>query len=140
VVTVYSRQENLFHQHVSDYTVEDVSATVFGFEKGALGIIYATNSAIPGKWINDYRVVTGKITAEFANANHAIFHYTAKPETVTHTIQSEVNLHLAELQDLLRAIRNGDETRTPMREGAKSLDVALAAARSAELHSEVKIV
>ncbi len=31
-VSVYSRQENLFHRDVADYTVEDVSATVFGFQ------------------------------------------------------------------------------------------------------------
>jgi predicted dehydrogenase len=33
-MTAYSRQENLFHRDVEDYTVEDVSATVFGFEAG----------------------------------------------------------------------------------------------------------
>ena len=48
-ISVYSRQENLFHRDVADYTVEDVSATVFGFQSGAIGVIYATNGAIPGK-------------------------------------------------------------------------------------------
>ena len=48
------------------------SATVFGFQGGALGVIYATNGAIPGKWINDYRLVSQKMTAEFTNANNAV--------------------------------------------------------------------
>jgi predicted dehydrogenase len=139
-VSVYSRQENLFHRDVPDYTVEDVSATVFGFQGGAIGVIYATNGAIPGKWINDYRLVSQKLTAEFTNANNALFHFTAETPVHTETITSEKNIHLAELQDLLTAIRTDGHTRTPMREGARSLDMALAATRSAETHKEVSLV
>jgi predicted dehydrogenase len=138
-VSVYSRQENLFHRDVADYTVEDVSATVFGFQGGAIGVIYATNGAIPGKWINDYRLVSQKLTAEFANANNALFHFTAETPVRTETISSEKDVHLAELQDLLTAIGTNGQTRVPMREGAKSLDLALAATRSAQVGSEVRI-
>ena len=138
-VSVYSRQENLFHRQVADYTIEDVSATVFGFQGGALGVIYATNGAIPGKWINDYRLVSQKLTAEFTNANNALFHFTAETPVQTETISSEKNIHLAELQDLLTAIRTDGQTRTPMREGAKSLDMALAATRSAQTRQEVSL-
>jgi len=138
-VSVYSRQENLFHRDVADYTVEDVSATVFGFRNGAIGVIYATNGAIPEKWINDYRLVSQKLTAEFSNANHALLHFTAEIPVRTETISSEKNLQLAELQDLLTAIHTDGQTRTPMREGAKSLDMALAATRSAETHQEAPL-
>ncbi|MEO8355255.1 MAG: Gfo/Idh/MocA family oxidoreductase [Chloroflexota bacterium] len=138
-VSVYSRQENLFHREVTDYTVEDVSATVFGFQSGAIGVIYATNGAIPLKWINDYRLVSQKLTAEFTNANNALFHFTAETPVRTETITSDKNVHLAELQDLLIAIRTDGQTRTPMREGAKSLDMALAATRSAETHKEISL-
>ena len=136
-VSVYSRQENIFHRDVPDYTVEDVSATVFGFRDGAIGVIYATNGAIPGKWINDYRLVSQKLTAEFSNANNALLHFTAETLVRTETISSERNIHLAELQDLLTAIRTDGQTRTPLREGAKSLDMALAATRSAQTHQEL---
>jgi predicted dehydrogenase len=138
-VSVYSRQENLFHRDVADYTVEDVSATIFGFPDGAMGVIYATNGAIPGKWINDYRLVSQKLTAEFTNANHAAFHFTAEAPVRTETITSDKNVHLAELQDLITAIRTHGKTRTPMREGAKSLDMALAATQSAVTHKEVSL-
>jgi predicted dehydrogenase len=138
-VSVYSRQENLFHREVADYTVEDVSATVFGFQGGAIGVIYATNGAIPGKWINDYRLVSQKLTAEFSNANNALFHFTAETPVRSETITSDKDIHLAELQDLLTAIRTDGPTRTPIREGAKSLDMALAATRSAETHKEVSL-
>src|SRR5215216_5377214 len=124
-VSVYSRKENLFHRDLADYTVEDVSATVFGFQGGAIGVIYATNGAIPGKWINDYRLVSQKLTAGFSDANHALFHFTAETPLRTETISSAKNVHLAELEDLLHAIYMDAPTRTPLREGAKSLDMAL---------------
>jgi predicted dehydrogenase len=136
-VSVYSRQENMFHREMPDYTVEDVSATVFGFLDGAVGVIYATNGAIPGKWINDYRLVSQKLTAEFSNANNALLHFTAETPVRTETISSERNVHLAELQDLLTAIHTDGDTRIPLREGAKSLDMALAATRSAQSHQEL---
>jgi predicted dehydrogenase len=136
-VSVYSRQENLFHRDVEDYTVEDVSATVFGFPHGGLGVIYATNGAIPGRWINDYRVVSKHLTVDFANANNATFHYTSEPDRPPEVIVSDRNVHLAELQDFLQGIRTGGRTRTPLREGARSLDLALAATRSAETGTPV---
>ena len=138
-VSVYSRQENFFHREVPDYTVEDVSATVFGFQGGAIGVIYAANGAIPGKWINDYRLVSQNLTAEFTSANNAVFHFTAEVPVQTETVSSEKNVHLAELEDLLTAIRTDGPTRTPLREGAESLDLALAATRSAETRREVSL-
>jgi predicted dehydrogenase len=138
-VSAYSRQENFFHRDMADYTVEDVSATVFGFQGDGIGVIYATNGAIPGKWINDYRLVSQKLTAEFTSANNAVFHFTAETPVRTEIISSDRNVHLAELQDLLAAIRTGGETRTPLREGAKSLDMVLAATQSAETHQEVSL-
>lgn len=120
-----------------EYTVEDVGATVYGFPTGGIGVIYATNGAIPNRWVNDYRVVTQRITAEFSNANNATFTFTAEPERPPLVIASERNIYLAEMQDFLAAIRSGTPTRTPLREGAKSLDMALAATKSAAERQEV---
>jgi len=138
-VTVYSRQENLFHQDVDDYTVEDVSATIFGFSNGGLGVIYATNGAIPNRWINDYRVVSRNLTVEFTDANHGTFHYTAESSRQPEMITADRDFYLLEMQDFRTAIRAGRNTRIPLREGAKSLDLALAAARSAQTGSEIRI-
>jgi predicted dehydrogenase len=138
-VTVYSRQTNLFHRHVPDYDIEDVSATVFSFASGALGVIYATNGAIPNRWINDYRLVAQKLTAEFGDANHAIFHLTDAPDRLPLTIAADRDYHHHQMADLLQAIRSNSQTRIPLREGALSLDMALAATRSAELGAEVRL-
>ena len=137
--SVYSRQENLFHEDVPDYTAEDVSATVVSFQNRALGVVYATNGAIPGKWINDYRVVAQNVTADFANANQATFTFTAAPEREPLVIASDKDFRLALVEDLLRAIRTGGETRVPLREGAKTLDLVLAAARSNDQRAEVAL-
>jgi predicted dehydrogenase len=138
-VSVYSRQENLFHRDVPDYTIEDVSATIVNFKHGGMGVIYATNNAIPGRWINDYRIVAGRLTAEFTNANNATFVYTDKPENPVEVIESGRDFRRNLMLDLIDAIRSNRETRTPMREGAKSLDLVLAARRSAEVRAEVEL-
>ncbi|MBZ0301655.1 MAG: Gfo/Idh/MocA family oxidoreductase [Anaerolineae bacterium] len=138
-IHVYSRQENLFHRALPDYTVEDVSATVIHFDSGALAVVYATNGAIPNKWINDYRLVAQKLTVEFTDANHATFYHTDGTDVPPTVIASDQNYYLREIQDLLTAIRTGSATRTPIREGAKSLDLVLAASASADSHREVSL-
>ncbi len=134
--TVYSLQRNLFHQETPNYTVEDVSGTVFGFANGGIGTISATNGAIPGQWINDYRVVTRNVTAEFADANNATLLHTAEAasggDLRTEIVASEEDVYRLEMLDLFEAISEGRPAMIPMREGARSLDLALAATRSAE--------
>lgn len=138
-VSVFSKQENLFHRDVPDYTIEDVSATLIGFKGGGMGVVYATNNAIPGKWINDYRLVTQRLTADFTNANQAVFTHTDQPGNPTTVIDSQRDFRRALMLDLLTAIRTDGQTRTPIREGAKSLDLVLTARKSAESGVEVRL-
>ena len=137
--TVYCRQANLFHREVEGYTAEDVSGTVVSFENGALAVVGGTNCAIPGQWIGDYRVVTERITADFTDANHATFYHTTADPVWTTTISSERELRLAETLDLIRAIDTNGQTRTPIREGAETLALVLAASESAEKRAEVEV-
>jgi predicted dehydrogenase len=138
-VTVYSRQENMFHRDIEEYTIEDVSTTVFSFQGGGLGVIYATNGAIPGRWINDYRLVARNLTAEFTDSNHATLHHTAVPNQPPEVIASSRDIYLAEMRDFLAAIRTGMPARVPIREGARSLELALAATESAQRRAEVRV-
>jgi predicted dehydrogenase len=130
--SVFSIQKNLNHQNVENYTIEDTSGTLVEFKNGGIGVIFASNNAIPGKWINDYHIVTHKVTAEFADANNAKFTYTTESPLRDEIIASQENLYLRELLDLYEAITKNTTTRTPIREGALSLDLALAITRSAE--------
>jgi predicted dehydrogenase len=130
-VTVFSIQNNLFHKGVENYTIEDTSGTVMEFKNGGIGVIYASNNAIPGKWINDYHVVAKNLTADFTDANNAIFTYTSEPTPRTEMISANENLYQRELLDLYHAIIEAAPTRTPIREGALSLDLALSITKSA---------
>jgi predicted dehydrogenase len=136
---VFSIQNNLFHRDVEDYTIEDTSGTVMEFQEGGIGVIFASNNAIPGKWINDYHIVTNRLTAEFKDANNASFTYTAEPELRREIITSDENVYVKEVVDLYNAILEGKETRIPIREGARSLDLALAISESAVAKSPVVI-
>jgi len=130
-LTVFSIQKNLFHRDVENYTIEDTSGTVLEFKDGGIGVITASNNAIPGKWINDYHIVTKHMTVEFADANNATFIHTAGKEIGTETIASSENYYLREVLDLHQAITGNTTTRTPIQEGALSLDLALAITQSA---------
>jgi predicted dehydrogenase len=139
VESVFSLQRNLFHQDVpGGYTVEDVSGTVLNFRNGAIGTLTASNFAIPWKWTWDLKVIAQKLVADLADSNHASFTFTALPDPQWDTVFPQENVssdqddYLEELLDLEQAIRTGGPTRTPLREGARTLDVVLAAARSAE--------
>jgi predicted dehydrogenase len=134
---IFSTQKNLFHQDIEGYTIEDVSATIISFQNGGIGVVYATNNAIPGKWINDYRVVSKNITAEFKNANQAEFYITNQDPVKSISMNSERDFTKFQTLDLISAIRNGGATRTPMIEGAKSLDLVLAAVTSSEKSQQV---
>jgi len=137
--SVYSSQENLFHQGVEDYTVEDVSATVIRFRNSSLAVIAATNGAIPGRWDCDWRIVLPGLTADFADPNHATLHSTAAAWRSLTTIASEKDMYRALALDLLEAIRTDRPTAVPIEEGVRSLELALAAAQSAERDAPVAI-
>ncbi len=136
-LSVFSRQTTFFHRDLEGYTSDDVSATVFSFANGALGVIYATNGAIPNKWIKEWRIVTQNLLAEFSDWNHATFTPTTAPDLAPEIIASEQDVFTLQLRDLVNAIRTNGDTRTPLREGARTLDLVRAAARSAETRSEV---
>lgn len=137
--TVYSVQHNLYHQDVPDYTIEDVSGTVISFRNGGIGVIYASNNAIPGRWINDYKVVTAHVTAEFSDANRAMFYHTGDAVVRTEEVASDQDFMQLELLDFYNGVVTGQPTRTPIREGALSLDLALAARTSAESKAVVPV-
>jgi len=136
-LSVLSRQENVFHKDVIDYTVEDVSITTYTFLDDALGVIYATNGAIPNRWINEYHLVSEKLTADFSSANQAELFYTDQDRVQSEVINGNRDIHFQEMFDLIQAIKNNSQTRIPIREGALSLDMALAANESASTHQEI---
>jgi len=138
-VRVYSAQENLFHRHVEGYTVEDASGTVIRFASGGLAVLAATNGAIPGRWDSDVRVCLPGLTADLVDPNRGTFWDSASTNPTPVPVQGEQDVYLAETLDLLAAIREDRPTAAPIEEGFRSLRLALAAARSAELDAPVDV-
>jgi len=130
---------NLFHAGVEGFTSEDVSATAILFEGGGVASVAGTDGAIPGKWINAYKVVTQFLTVDFNDSNHAVLHHTAAPWERQTLINSGKDLFLAETMDLVQAIEQDREPHVPMIEGYKSLELVLAASKSGETGQPVKI-
>lgn len=136
---VFTSLNNIFHRDIPDYTVEDVSGTVIVFENGGIATVSATNGAIPGKWLAQLDLIAKGLTANFIDANHATLYYTLNPWEHKVEIASNKDIYLAETLDLLDAIEQDRQTQVPMIEGAKSLQLVLSAARSAEEGKPVEL-
>jgi predicted dehydrogenase len=139
VKTVFSRMDNVFHRDVERYTVEDVSATVITFSNGAVASVTGTNGGIPGKWLSSYELVAKNITVQFADANQAKLFRTDRSPAEEEQIEGGTDIMMAETLDLLKAIEEDGSTRTPIIEGARTLELVLAANESAETGKIVEL-
>jgi len=124
---------NVCHNHLPNYTVEDVSACIAGFTTGALASITANNCAIPGKWTGKVTAVFEKLTAELTDHNHGTITLTSSSEIKTETISSEVDPYFEEVKEFTECIKSGKETSCSIVEGFKSLCFVETVVRSAKL-------
>jgi predicted dehydrogenase len=138
-VSVSCYHNNLFHADVEGFTSEDISATSILFQSGAVATVAGTDGAIPGQWINAYKVITRNMTVDFQDANNATLHFTSQPWDKQSTVRSTRDLFLAETLDLLDAIERDRQPMIPMIEGARTLQLVLAASRSGETGEPVRI-
>jgi predicted dehydrogenase len=137
--SVFSRMGNLFHQDIERYTVEDVSATVITFRSGAIASITGTNGAIPGKWLSSYGLVAKNVMVQFVDANEATLFRTGISPVESEEIKGITDFMKEETVDFFNAIEADGTTRTPMIEGAKTLELVLAANEAAETGKIVEI-
>ena len=136
--TVYARYANLFHRDVPGYDVEDLSATLFGWEDGRTASLTASNIAIPGVWHKEWAIMAERMTGRFTSWNDAVLTQTVgEPESETIVGQSDP--FVVQLTDVAGAIVEKREPYIPLREGAKTLKLALAAVRSAQEGLELQL-
>ena len=140
VDSVFCWMNNVFHTETEGYTAEDVSATALKFKNGAVATVSGTNGAIPGKWLSQCELVTRNLTINFADSNNATLYHTNTKEVEKTEISSKKDIYLAETLDLLEAIEKDADTRTPISEGAKTLELVLAVRESADRGQPVKIL
>jgi predicted dehydrogenase len=136
--TVYARMANLFHRDVAGYDIEDVSAVVFGWDDGRVAVLHASNAAVPGKWVKDWRLVAERWTGRFDDWNTAVLTRTAR-EVAEETVAGTTDPFVAQLADLAAAIREGREPAAPLREGEATLRLALAARQAADERREIRL-
>jgi UDP-N-acetyl-2-amino-2-deoxyglucuronate dehydrogenase len=137
--SVFARTANLFHRDVERYTSEDVSATVITFKNGAMASVVGSNGAIHGRWISSYELVAKNLTVSFADANRATLTHTNVQPPKVEEVNGTRDISEAETLDLLDAIERNGTTRTPMIEGARTLELVLAANRAGETGEVVRL-
>jgi predicted dehydrogenase len=136
--TVYARAANLFHTGVERYTGEDVSGMLLGYGDGRIGVLHASNAAIPGRWMKQWQIVAERATGLFSDWNAAELVLTAG-EVRSETVAGTTDPFVAQLVDVAEAIRNRRPPHVPLRDGLDTLRIVLAARRSADEGREVSL-
>lgn len=134
--TVYARAANLLHTGVERYDGEDVSAIVLGYDDGRIGVLHASNIAVPGRWMKQWQAVGERMTGLFADWNTAELIRT-DGEVTSEQIAGTTDPFVAQLADIVGAIRERRQPRVPLSEGRDTLRIVLAARQSAEQRREV---
>ena len=136
--TVYARRANLFHRAVDGYTAEDVGAIVFGWDDGRLATLNHSNIATPGIWAKGWNIYAERMTGYFHGWNDAaLTPKVAGAEPLA--VSGATDVFQAQLADVVAAIVEGRPPAVTLADGAKTLALALAAARSADEGREVRL-
>jgi predicted dehydrogenase len=136
--SVYARTANFFHRDVAGYDSDDVSAIVLGYADGRVGVLNATNGAIPGQWTKLRQIVAERMTARFTGWNTAtLTHTVGAPRT--EEIDAQTDVFVAQLADVAAAIRDRRAPTVPLSDGASTLRIVLAAQQSAVEGREISL-
>lgn len=136
--SVYARTANVFHRDVAGYDSDDVSAIVLGYADGRVGVLNATNGAVPGQWAKLWQIVAERMTGRFTGWNTAtLTHTSGAPRT--EEIDAQIDVFVAQLADVAAAIRDRRPPTVPLSEGASTLRIVLAAQQSAAQGREISL-
>ena len=124
---------NVCHNHLPNYSIEDSSACIAGFQTGAIATITANNCGVPGQWSGRVTALFENVFAEFTDYNNAVItsHYGGKPET--ETIKGNLNPYFEEVKEFIGCVKSGTHTDCDIVEGYKSLCFVEAVVKSAKL-------
>ncbi|HKQ14707.1 MAG TPA: Gfo/Idh/MocA family oxidoreductase [Steroidobacteraceae bacterium] len=136
--SVYARTANFFHRDVAGYDSDDISAIVLGYTDGRVGVLNATNGAVPGQWTKLWQIVAERMTGRFTGWNTAtLTHTIGAPRT--EEIDEQTDVFVAQLADVAAAIRDRRTPSVPLSDGASTLRIVLAAQQSAAERREVAL-
>ena len=136
--SVYARTSNFFHRDVAGYDSDDLSAIVLGYGDGRVGVLNATNGAVPGQWNKLWEIVAERMTGRFTGWNTArLTHTVGMPRT--EEIDEQVDVFVAQLADVAAAIGDRRAPAVPLSDGASTLRIVLAAQQSATEGREIAL-
>ena len=116
--SVYARTANFFHRDVAGYDSDDVSAIVLGYADGRVGVLNATNGAVPGQWTKLWQIVAERMTGRFTGWNTAtLTHTLGAPRT--EEIDEQTDVFVAQLADVAAAIRERALAGSPAERGCQ---------------------
>ena len=136
--SVYARTANFFHRDVAGYDSDDVSAIIFGYADGRVGVLNATNGAVPGQWSKLWEIVAERMTGRFTGWNTATLTHTIGAPRIE-AIDAQTDVFVAQLADVAAAIHGRRAPTVPLSDGASTLRIVLAAQRSAIEGREVPL-
>ena len=138
VEAVYGQMNTKFWTDVPDLSVEDVSSSTFRFGSGAVGSIVATTWGIHSQWWLRWLIAARNYTLYSENPGTLTLYSTKTPHG-TKMVSEERDTFLLEAKDLVQAILEDKNTRTPIQEGAKTLEFTLAIRKSMETGKPVRL-
>lgn len=133
---VVARTMNFHHVHVAEYSSEDMSAMIFGYDDGRMAVLHASNFAVPGRWMKGWQIVAERATGIFADWNNAEIVRT-EGDVSSEKIAATTNPFVAQLTDLRDAINHRRPPRVPLADGLATLRMVLAARQAADERREV---
>jgi predicted dehydrogenase len=136
--SVYATGSNFFHHGVERYDSDDVSAMILGYEDGRVGVLNATNGAIPGRWDKSWQIVAERMTGHFTGWNTGTLTRT-QGETSAERIDTQTDVFVAQLQDVAGAIASNRPPRVTLDDGAQTLRIVLAARDSIAQRREIRL-
>jgi predicted dehydrogenase len=115
-----------------------VSAIVLGYADGRVGVLNATNGAVPGQWTKLWQLVAERMTGRFTGWNTAtLTHTSGAPRT--EEIDERTDVFVAQLADVAAAIREKRVPEVPLSDGEGTLRIVLAAQQSAAAGREISL-
>ncbi len=133
VSRVYAEMDRIFYKDMEEMSIEDVSSVILRFKSGAVGSVTATIGAVPHFWWVRWSIIGKEAMLESEDPNSLKIYWSSK-EPLKIEEYREIGrdpMTLAE-RDLIDAISRDKPTRTPISEGAKTLELTLAAIKAAE--------
>lgn len=136
--SVYARGGNFFHRSVDRYDSDDVSAMILGYDDGRVAVLNATNGAIPGKWAKGWQVIAERMTGQFTGWNAGTLTRT-QGEMSVERIDTQTDVFVAQLADVVGAIASNRPPRVTLDDGAQTLRIVLAARDSIAQQREIRL-